>query len=109
MEHINRIELAGRVGTIRLNEYGGQKVANFSVITELFFKRMDGSVISESTWHNVTAWEGPTVPDLTNLQKGAAVKISGRLRNSRYTSADGTEKTYIEVLASSLKILPREG
>ena len=49
MEHINRIELAGRVGTIRLNEYGGQKVANFSVITELFFKRMDGSVISEST------------------------------------------------------------
>ena len=38
MEHINRIELQGRVGNVRTNEYNGGRVANFSLVTELLYK-----------------------------------------------------------------------
>lgn len=106
--HINKIEILGRIGQIRVNEYNDKKVANLSVITEIFLKKQ-GAVISESTWHNVTAWEGPNIADLSQLQKGSLVKITGRLRNAKYTGADGTERTYTEVLATSLDTLPREG
>lgn len=107
--HVNRIEIVGRVGQVRVNEYGDSKtVANFSVITEVVMKR-HGSIISESTWHNVTAWEGPAVASFDKLQKGSLVKVVGRLRNSKYTGADGIERIYTEFLASSLDILPREG
>ena len=107
--HVNRIEIVGRVGQVRVNEYGESKtVANFSVITEVVMKR-HGSIVSESTWHNVTAWEGPAVASFNELQKGSLVKVVGRLRNSKYTGADGIERIYTEILASSLDILPRVG
>lgn len=106
--HVNRIEIVGRVGQVRVNEYNDKKVANFSVITEIFIKK-HGSVITESTWHNVTAWEGPAVSGFDALQPGTLVKITGRLRTSKYTGADGIDRMFPEILASSLDILPREG
>ena len=104
-EHINRIELQGRVGTVRLNEYNGSKVANFSLITELLYKSRDGVAAAETTWHNIVAWEGKETPDLDRLEKGEPVNVIGRLRVSRYTSADGTEKQFYEVLAGKVSLL----
>lgn len=104
-QHINRIEILGRVGTVRLNEFNGRKVINCSVVTEIFIKKSDGSVMSESTWHNVNAWEGTNIADLTRIQKGSVVKVTGRLRNNKYTGSDGTEKFYPEILAYSLDII----
>ena len=49
MEHINRIELQGHVGTVRTNVFEDRSVANFSVATEYFYKNKDGSGVSETT------------------------------------------------------------
>ena len=38
MEHLNRIELKGRVGTVRTNEVNGTKVVNFSLVSDSFTK-----------------------------------------------------------------------
>ena len=48
MEHINRIELQGHVGTVRANEASGKKVINFSLATEYFYKK-EGAGVSETT------------------------------------------------------------
>ena len=104
IEHINRIELQGHVGTVRFNEYNGSKVVNFSLATELLYKSREGAT-SETTWHNVVAWESKERPDLERLAKGVPVNVKGRLRISRYTSADGTEKQYYEVLAGKVTLL----
>ena len=42
MDHINRIELQGRVGTVRTNIIGDNMVANFSLVTEYLYKTRDG-------------------------------------------------------------------
>lgn len=104
-QHLNRIELKGRVGTVRTNEVNGSKVANFSVITEYLYKSREGQATSESTWFNVTAWDSKDVPDLSKLVKGMPVYVLGRMRTSRYTSADGGEKNFYEVIASKVRYL----
>lgn len=105
MDHINRIELQGRVGNVRMNEYNGSKVVNFSLVTELFYKTRDGGPMSETTWHNIVAWENREITDLHLIEKGAAVFVSGRLRSVKHTNQEGVEKTFYEVLASKLKFV----
>ena len=105
MEHINRIELQGHVGMVRTNEYNGSKVANFSLATEIMYKLRDGNAVSETTWHNIVAWESKEMPDIQRIVKGTPVNVCGRLRSSKYTSADGTEKYFYEVLAQRVRIL----
>ena len=105
MEHINKIELRGIVGSVRNNEYNGTKVANFSLVTELLHKSKDGNITAETTWHNIVAWEGKGIQNTEQIVKGAAVHVTGRIRDSRYTSADGVEKQFQEVLANRIRIV----
>ena len=104
MEHINRVEIQGNVGTVRLNEHNGRKVANFSVATELLYKSREGIAVSEITWHNIVAWSGKDIVDLSLITKGTPVHVFGRIKTSKYTSADGTEKFFYEVMANKLSI-----
>lgn len=108
MDHINRIELQGRVGTVRTNIVGETRVANFSLVTEHLYKTRDGGAVNETTWHYVVAWDGKDMPDLDLIQKGTAVNVTGRLRASRYTAADGTEKQMFEVVAGRVRLLSDE-
>ena len=105
MEHINRIELQGRVGMVRTNIVGETMVANFSLVTEHLYKTRDGGAVNETTWHHIVAWEGKDMGDLTLIAKGTAVNVSGRLRASKYTAADGTEKHLFEVVANRIRLL----
>ena len=104
-EHINRIELQGRVGSVRTNEYNGSRVANFSLITEILYKNREGEAISEAMWHNIVFWCGKESQEFEKIVKGAAINVTGRLRENRYTSADGTERLFQEVLANNLRVL----
>ena len=61
MEHINKVEIRGNVGTVRMNEHNGKKVVNFSVVTDFLYKSREGIPLSETTWHNVVAWSGKDI------------------------------------------------
>ena len=108
MEHINRIELQGRIGTVRTNEYNGSRVANFSVATEFLYKSKDGTAINELTWHNIVMWEGKETPRVENIAVGLPVYVSGRMRTSKYTTSEGVEKHFYEILAYKVRILGDE-
>ena len=104
MEHINRIELQGLVGSVRSNEYNGTKVSNFTLATEILYKTREGAV-SETTWHNVVVWENKDNSDIHKIAKGMPVNVIGRLRTQKVTNLEGVEKTYYEVLASKVRVL----
>ena len=105
MEHQNRIELRGRIGTIRTNEVNGSKVANFSVVTEYLYKSREGNAVDETTWFNVTAWHTREMPDFELLTKGRPVYVAGRMRTARYTTSEGTEKQFYEILANRVRLI----
>ncbi len=58
MEQLNKVELRGIVGSVRVQSVADTKVANFSVATNNAFKSQAGAIVIETTWHNVVAWEG---------------------------------------------------
>ena len=108
MEDINRIELQGRVGTLRTNTVNGTMVANFSLATDLLYKNREGGGVSETTWHNVVAWASREMPDLRRITKGTPVHVVGRMRSQKSTSTDGTEKYFYEIMAQKVQILEFE-
>ncbi len=108
MEYLNRIEVNGRVGNFRTAEVNGSKVANFSIVSEYLYKTRDGNAVMETTWFNITAWHNRDMPDFNLLAKGMPVYVKGRLRTSRYTSTDGSEKQFYEIMANKVEFLTEE-
>lgn len=107
MEQLNRIELRGNVGMVRVNSYEGRRVANISVPTGILFKskNSESEAFLETTWHNVVAWEGKGIPDIDLLVKGTPISVVGRIRARSYVNSDGINRTEYEVVASEIEIL----
>ena len=103
-QYINRVELQGRVGTVRISSVCDTVVANFSVLTERSYKTGDGNQVVEATWMSVAAFEGNDV-SINGLTRGSLVNLTGRLRNNKYIDASGNERVFTEVIATSLKVL----
>ena len=105
MEQLNRIELKGNVGNVKVQTFGENEVVRLSVATNYVYKGRDGNPVIETTWHNVTAWNGKGMPDFHKIEKGSCVYVSGRLRQQKFEGADGTEKQIFEVLANRLALI----
>lgn len=104
-ECINRVELAGRVGSVRIEEVSGQKIARFSMCTNRAFRSDAGSLYVQTDWHNVVAWSGEGIADFGTLGKGVFVKVRGTLRTKVYTNGSGVECRLTEVFAHSLEVI----
>ena len=105
MEQLNQVHLRGYIESIKVQTVGCSKVARFTVATNLAYRGQDGYAVIETTWNNITAWEGNSIHDLESLKKGDAVEIIGRLKNQRYTSSDGTEHSNVEILAHTVRVI----
>ena len=105
MEQLNKIEIRGIVGSVYVKDFTNAKVANISVATNYTYNAKDGSVVVETTWHSVVAWEGKDIQNLSQLKKGAYVYIVGRLRNRKYTTPDGMERIAYEIIANKVEII----
>jgi single-strand DNA-binding protein len=108
MEQINKIELRGLVGTVKLQVVGEKKVARFTVATSLAYNDKTGAAVIETQWHNVNAWEGKYINCLERLRKGDKVGLIGRLRYTKFTGSDGQEHNSTEILANRLIIIEDE-
>ena len=108
MDHINRIEIQGRVGIVRTNIVNDTMVANFSVATDFLYKGRDGAGVNETTWHNVVAWASRDMPDLKKITKGTPIHVVGRMRSQKSTSSDGVERYFYEIIAQKVQILDTE-
>lgn len=103
-EFLNRVELRGRVGhDPKIFSVGDAQVARFSLATNEAFRGKSGELREEVTWHNVSAWAGRNIMDFKDIRKGTLVSLVGRLRNTRYTGSDGTDRTIVEVVAGRLE------
>ncbi|MCQ2157600.1 MAG: single-stranded DNA-binding protein [Bacteroidales bacterium] len=105
MEQLNRIELRGNVGTVKYVADGNPPYAHFSLATSKAYRGKAGEAIIETTWHNVVAFEGKYIKGLDKLERGSKVSVTGRLKNNRFTGADGLEKSVLDVIASELTFI----
>ena len=108
MEQLNRIELKGIVGSIRVQTFSEKHVARISLVTNYVYKSKDGDPVIETTWHNISAWENKGFPDLNTIQKGDRLYVVGRLRNQRFLGNDGVERNVSDVNAYKLQKIDTE-
>lgn len=109
MEQLNKIELRGNVGSVRVRDTATGQFVRFSVATNYVFKDKGGAAVIETTWHNVVAWNGKGMSeDLARIEKGMGVYVVGRLRTQKYTGSDGAEHTAYEVVARTVEIVRDE-
>lgn len=104
MEQLNKIDLRGNVGSIRLQKVGDNKVARINLATNYAYKDRNGAAVIETTWHNVVAW-ADKAPDIELVDKGSKLAVTGRVRTQKYIGADELEHTSYEVVATSLKLI----
>lgn len=105
MEQLNRIELRGTVGSIKMQTFTDNMVARFTVATNYAYKDKDGGAAIDTSWHNVLAREGKYIRDLSKIDKGTKVYVQGRLRYQKYTASDGIERISAEVVANRVVLL----
>jgi len=109
MEFLNRIELKGVVGRAEINNINNSQVCNFSVVTEYSTVDKERNSIIDTTWFNVSAWSGrDSIPDLTGIQKGAWVRVVGRVRIRKYVAQNGEERSTSDVVAHTVELLQRD-
>lgn len=108
MESINKVELQGNVGNIRIQEAGEKKVAHISLATNRVARNRDGESYVEASWHSIEAWEGQNIADFGKIAKGCWLHVTGRLKYSKYTGNDNVERTTVDIVASKLEVLDTE-
>lgn len=106
MENINKVELCGFVGAVDIAKTDSSNWIKFTLATSLPYTK-NGATYNETAWHNVIAFQKGIKQDLSEITKGCGIHLTGRIRTSRYTAQDGTEKSVNEILALSLEIVQK--
>ena len=89
MESVNRIEILGNVGNIRIQEAGESRAIHLSVVTNRVARNKNGENYVEATWHYVEAWENQAnIADFSTITKGCWVRVIGRITNNKYTGSE---------------------
>lgn len=109
MEHLNRVQLRGVIGSVSVQEVSGKRVCRFTLATERAYKDATGEPRIDTTWHSVSVWEGnKNTPDFDSITRGSKVEVFGRIRNNKVENADGTVRTYCDIQATQIKLIDEE-
>lgn len=91
-------------GIVSLKKAGDTDVATFRLgSTPRYLNRRTNEWVDAPTqWYTVSAWRGMARNVAESLVKGDPVTVVGRLNVSTWTAQDGTERTTLEVEATSV-------
>ena len=106
----NRVQLIGNLGTTPDVKVlaGGKKVAKLVIATNEIFKNQKGERVTETTWHNLTAWGSQAELVEKYLEKGSEIAIDGKLKNNNYIDKDGVKRYVTEIVITEFVMLGKK-
>jgi single-strand DNA-binding protein len=107
----NKVMLIGNLGQdpeIKTTETG-KKVTHFTLATDEGYKNAEGQKVSETTWHNIVAWNGLADVAGRFLKKGREVAVEGRIVYRSYEDKNGVTKYITEIVLNDLLLLRNGG
>jgi single-strand DNA-binding protein len=106
----NRVQLIGNLGTApevkTIN--GNRKVAKLVIATNETYKNQKGERVTETTWHNITAWGTNAEFAEKYLEKGAEIAIDGKLKNNSYTDKNGDKRYVTEIIVNEFMMIGKK-
>jgi len=103
----NRVTLIGNLGQdpeVKTTETG-KKVTHFTLATDDGYKNSEGQKVSETTWHNIVAWNGLAEIAGNYLKKGNQVAVEGRIVYRTYDDKNGATRYITEIVLNDLMLL----
>ena len=105
----NKVQLMGNLGVdpeiITLDS--GKKLARFSMATNEHYKNTKGEKITETTWHNIIAWNNVAEIVEKYMEKGQEIALQGKLTNRTYETKEGQKRYVTEVVAQDILMLSK--
>jgi len=106
----NRVQLIGNLGTAPEIKTiaGNRKVAKLVIATNETYKNQKGEKVTETTWHNLTAWGNNAEFAEKYLEKGVEIAIDGKLKNNSYTDKDGNKRYATEIVVNEFMMMNKK-
>jgi len=106
----NTVSLIGNLGADPvITNFGDQKsVARFRVATNESYKDKKGEWITNTTWHNVVAWDKTASLCEQLLKKGSEIVLEGKLVNDSYETKEGEKRFKTEISMREFMLLNRD-
>ena len=105
---INLAQVLGRVGKIETKTLpSGTILTNLSMVTSKKITK-NGQKEDKATWHNIVCFSKLSEIAEKYVAVGDLLYIAGEMDNQKYTGQDGIERTKASIIASELKLMPRQ-
>ena len=102
---LNKVMIIGRLGRDPEMRYtpNGAAVTSFTIATDRSYTS-NGEKVTETEWHNITAWA--KLAEIVNqyCKKGQLVYVEGRLKTDKYDK-DGVTHYATKVIANEVIML----
>lgn len=100
----NKVQLIGNAGNdpeIKTFD-AGKKLARFMIATNESYTNDKGEKVTDTQWHNITAW-GKTAEIIEKyVTKGKELAIEGKLTHRSYDDRNGEKRYITEVVVSDV-------
>jgi single-strand DNA-binding protein len=83
----------------------GSQVCNFSIASDRFYRQNDNTE-KEVSYFDVEAWARLGLACSENLKKGRGFRVVGRLKQDRWTDAEGKQKSRVMIVAEHVEFKP---
>jgi len=110
MKGLNKVTLIGHLGKdpeIRTLE-NGTEVASFTLATSESYRDKEGSLQTETEWHNLVAWRNLAEFAQKYLFKGSHVYAEGKLKTRSYEDKSGVKKYVTEIIVENFILLDKK-
>lgn len=83
----------------------GHHVATFSIATNRKYKNSAGTLVEETDYHNIVAWQG--LADIVEKYAGKGKKlfVQGRMQTRSWDDAQGVKRYKTEIIAETIELL----
>ena len=101
--NVNKVILAGRVGTVEVKEFdGGRAVVQVSLATTDGYKKKD-EWVNKTEWHRLI-FAVPALADRAKaIGKGDVIYVEGSINTNEWTTKEGEKKQIKEISCTMFK------
>lgn len=106
---VNRVILIGNLGSdpeIKTLE-SGRKVAKVSIATNENYRDKDGEWQTQTEWHDLVLWGALAERAESDLKKGDALYLEGKLTHRKWVDAENNNRKTTEVVVNYFRQINR--
>lgn len=107
---LNRAQIIGNITRDpEVRMAGSQKVATFSIATNLTWKDQSGQKKEKAEFHNIVAWRRLAEICEQYVRKGSKIYVEGRIQTRDWQGEDGVKRYRTEIVMENMIMLDKKG